>query len=298
MGPQIYRDGQRFIIPTSDWGFKRLFGSEMNKGLLIGLLNKIIDDKVIEDLEYLDRDIILPVGDVRKMSFDVYCKCADGSRIIVEMQNYAKSSFVDRALVYSSASIIENYTLSKAKGYRVQKTYFIAITGEKVFPQVDHAPVRLAMCGIDLPERPVLNDKILQIFIELPKFADDLNGLKKDSPFLNKFAVALKTMASYSERPKVMDDATLVDMFKAADLHGYEEVDLSNYKTSVMNEFEYEETLKEYREEGLADGLAQGLEEGRADSSREIAANMKKAGITPDIIAKCAGLSIDEIKTL
>ncbi len=47
MVSQIYNERQRYIIPTSDWGFKRLFGSELNKGLLIGLLNKFIDDKNI-----------------------------------------------------------------------------------------------------------------------------------------------------------------------------------------------------------------------------------------------------------
>ena len=114
MVSQIYNERQRYIIPTSDWGFKRLFGSEINKGLLIGLLNKIIDDRVIEDLEYLDRDVLVPVGSVRRMSFDVYCRCTDGSRVIVEMQNYAKTAFIDRALVYTSASILENYTYTKS----------------------------------------------------------------------------------------------------------------------------------------------------------------------------------------
>ena len=99
MVQQIYNEGQRYIIPTSDWGFKRLFGSEINKGLLIGLLNRIIDDRVIEDQEYLDRVVFVPVGSVRRMSFDVYCRCKDGSRVIVEMQNYAKTSFVERAVV-------------------------------------------------------------------------------------------------------------------------------------------------------------------------------------------------------
>lgn len=53
-------EGQRFITPTSDWGFKRLFATEMNKGLLIGLLNKIIEGPEIEDLYYLDREATLP----------------------------------------------------------------------------------------------------------------------------------------------------------------------------------------------------------------------------------------------
>ncbi|MBO7562422.1 MAG: Rpn family recombination-promoting nuclease/putative transposase [Bacteroidales bacterium] len=302
MVSQIYNERQRYIIPTSDWGFKRLFGSEINKGLLISLLNKIIDDRVIEDLEYLDRDVLVPVGSVRRMSFDVYCKCTDGSRVIVEMQNYAKTAFVERALVYTSASILENYTYSKSRDYRVQKTYLIAITGEKIFPKVKHAPVRLALCDMDAEKTSVLNDKILHIFIELPKFADKLEDLKEDSSFLSKFAVAMKTMASYDERPSVMDDDMLVRMFDAADLHTYKSNDKHNYKKAVMNEFEYEETLKEYRQEGLEEGREEGRkegrEEGRETSRREIASKMLKQGIPIETISQCTGLEKEDIASL
>lgn len=302
MVSQIYNERQRYIIPTSDWGFKRLFGSEINKGLLISLLNKIIDDRVIEDLEYLDRDVLVPVGSVRRMSFDVYCKCTDGSRVIVEMQNYAKTAFVERALVYTSASILENYTYSKSRDYRVQKTYLIAITGEKIFPKVKHAPVRLALCDMDAEKTSVLNDKILHIFIELPKFADKLEDLKEDSSFLSKFAVAMKTMASYDERPSVMDDDMLVRMFDAADLHTYKSNDKHNYKKAVMNEFEYEETLKEYRQEGLEEGREEGRkegrEEGRETSRREIASKMLKQGIPIETISQCTGLEKEDLASL
>ncbi len=302
MVSQIYNERQRYIIPTSDWGFKRLFGSEINKGLLIGLLNKIIDDRVIEDLEYLDRDVLVPVGSVRRMSFDVYCKCTDGSRVIVEMQNYAKTAFVERALVYTSASILENYTYSKSKDYRVQKTYLIAITGEKIFPKVKHAPVRLALCDMDAEKTSVLNDKILHIFIELPKFADKLEDLKEDSSFLSKFAVAMKTMSSYDERPSVMDDDMLVRMFDAADLHTYKSNDKHNYKNAVMNEFEYEETLKEHRQEALEEGREEGREQGRAEQRvedyRQFVERLLKHGVPVETISLYTGLTPEEISSL
>lgn len=224
------------------------------------------------------------------MSFDVYCKCTDGSRVIVEMQNYAKKTFVDRAMVYTAASILENYTYSRGKDYHVQKTYFIAITGEKVFPQVNHAPVRLALCDFDAEKTTQLNDKILHIFIELPKFADSLDDLNSNSPFLSKFAVAMKTMPSCDERPSVMDDDMLIKMFAAADIKGYKKTDLEKYKQSVMNQFEYEETLKEYRQEALV--------EGRQEGRYEIATKMLQDGVAKDTIAKYTGLDEKEISSL
>ena len=140
----------------------------------------------------------------------------------------------------------------------------------------------------------VLNDKILHIFIELPKFADRLEDLQEDSTFLSKFAVAMKTMSSCEERPSVMDDDMLVRMFDAADLHSYKNNDKHNYKKSVMNEFEYEETLKEYRQEGLEEGIQKGSD----NRNIEVATRMLKDGVDIEIISKYTDLSKDEILAL
>ena len=49
----VYDENQRFIYPTSDWGFKYLLGSEENKDILLELLNRLFPDYHIESLEYL-----------------------------------------------------------------------------------------------------------------------------------------------------------------------------------------------------------------------------------------------------
>ena len=281
-----FKEGQRYIVPTSDWGFKRLFGTEANKDVLIGLLNKLIDDREVKDVKYLERDLLLPVGEGREMSFDVYCECQDGSRVIVEMQNYARPNFIDRSLVYTSASIVENYLYNRSKGYRVQKVYLIAITGDTLFKEVEGRPVRLAFCNKDSEKTQVLNDKILHIFIELPKFADDIGSLNPDSEFLDKFAVALKTMAESRERPKVMDDEMLVKLYRAADTKGYSEDDKDTYTSNVMNQLEYEATLWDYREEG------------REERALEIAARMKADGFSDQKIAAYTGLTAEAVAAL
>ena len=306
----FYEEGQRYIIPTSDWGFKRLFGTEANKKILIGFLNNVIDDCVIEDLEYLDRDVTVTVGPVRRVSFDVYCRCADGSRVIVEMQNYARASFVNRALVYTAASILENYTYSKKTNYRVNRTYLIAITGEKVFPQVDRAPVRIGLCNLDSPETVVLSDRILQIFIELPKFANDVSEIGAGGSFLDKFSVAMKKMATFDRMPEEMEGDLFEELFAAADMKSLNASDKDTYLKSVMNEFEYIETLKDYREEGLKEGLEKGMnkglkkglqqgrKEGEAKGKAETALAMLVNGLDIALVSKCTGLSEQQIREL
>ena len=52
------------------------------------------------------------------------------------------------------------------------------------------------------------------------------------------------------------------------------------------------------RKEGLAEGEAIGLEKGAAQKQREIAKNLKHAGIPVDVIAENTGLTTEEIEDL
>ena len=264
-----YSENQRYIIPTSDWGFKRLFGTEMNKDLLIGFLNEVITDRVIVGLEYLNTEVILP-------------------------------SSKKRRVVYSASSIIENYLYSKRKGYTANKTYLIVIAGETVFGNVGHSPVRLAMCDIDSEYTSVLHDKLLQIFIELPKFAGSVEELDSGSCFLDKFAVAMKRMAECETPPEIFREGIFGRLFDAADLNGFNAQDKEQYKAALMNELDYKATLYDYeergrkegREEGKQEGLAQGLKEGEAKSKREIAEKLKAMGLSAEQIKEATGIDI------
>ena len=61
-----------------------------------------------------------------------------------------------------------------------------------------------------------------------------------------------------------------------------------------MNEFEYEETLKEYRQEGLEEGIQKGSD----NRNIEVATRMLKDGVDIEIISKYTDLSKDEILAL
>ena len=54
----------------------------------------------------------------------------------------------------------------------------------------------------------------------------------------------------------------------------------------------------EGRIEGLAEGKAEGKAEGIAEALRQTAVNMKRMGIETTGIAKCTGLSVEEIESL
>ena len=98
---------ERYINPYTDFGFKKLFGTEMNKDLLISFLNALLNssEKEIEDVQYLNGENLGDgLGD-RCSVFDVYCMAKDGSRFIMEMQKAEQAYFKDRSVYYATTPI-------------------------------------------------------------------------------------------------------------------------------------------------------------------------------------------------
>ena len=264
-----YSEDQRFIYPTSDWGFKHLFGSESNKDLLLGVLQELFPELGIKSIEYLPRDITIPVGKMKDASFDVYCMMHDGTRAVIEMQNYARKAFLDRALVYTSAAVLEHYVNSKTDGYRIGKTIFLAFVGDPIFNDVKRTPVRLSLCDIDESATTLRNENLLQVFVELPKFEGSLKKINEKTPFVEKLAYVLMEMADCTNIPDNLNDPLLEHIFKAADTSRMNFDMKDEYRKSIMSEADYEYHMSGAREEGIAEGRAEGIEEGRAEGRAE-----------------------------
>ena len=79
---------EKYINPFTDYGFKRLFGEEPNKDLLLDFLNELLKEKegTITHLSYLPNEKLpITLGD-RRAIFDIYCTNEKGEQFIVEMQ--------------------------------------------------------------------------------------------------------------------------------------------------------------------------------------------------------------------
>ena len=92
----------RYIDPMVDWSFKRLFGSEVNKDILIEFLKVIFPEHEIEDITYIPAEQLGIMEDDRKAVFDVICRTKNGEEFIVEMQCATQKHFFERALYYTS----------------------------------------------------------------------------------------------------------------------------------------------------------------------------------------------------
>ena len=81
----------KYMNPYTDFGFKKLFGEEGNKDLLIDFLNQILPEKhQILELSFRNPEHIPSLPFLRKAIFDIYCKGANGEDFIVEMQKFQR----------------------------------------------------------------------------------------------------------------------------------------------------------------------------------------------------------------
>ena len=90
-----------------DFMFKRLFGSEANKDVLIGFLNMILEDVDIVDVDFIPTEHLGLTEQDRMAVFDISCTCNDGRTLFIEMQKGFQEHFRERAVYYTSFPINE-----------------------------------------------------------------------------------------------------------------------------------------------------------------------------------------------
>ena len=105
----------KFIIPFTDFGFKKIFGQEVSKTLLIDFLNVLLKgERVITDITFLDKESSPESIDERVAIYDIYCQTDTGEKIIVDLQNRMQVHFKDRALYYLANAIVHQAQKGKA----------------------------------------------------------------------------------------------------------------------------------------------------------------------------------------
>ena len=114
----------KFINPFTDVGFKKIFGQEVSKDLLIDFLNDLlVGERSIKDITFLDKELLPEYMGDRGVIYDIYCTTEAGEHIIVEMQNRFHSSFLDRTLFYMCRAIgrqVENLREKRRKERELQ----------------------------------------------------------------------------------------------------------------------------------------------------------------------------------
>lgn len=160
---------EKYINPLTDFGFKKLFGTEPNKALLIDFLNQILPkNHKIKDLTYASNEKLGHTQIDRKAIFDLFCIGEQGERFIVEMQKAKQNYFKDRSVFYASFPIQDQAKKSEWD-YRLDPVYSIGIL-DFIFEEHKKEEELLHVVELKNQRCEVFYDKLKFIYIELPKF--------------------------------------------------------------------------------------------------------------------------------
>jgi predicted transposase/invertase (TIGR01784 family) len=280
----------RFINPYTDFGFKKLFGEEANKDLLIDFLNAVMPlESPIAELTFSKSEQLPDNPTDRKAVFDIACVGKNGESFTVEMQKAKQLWFKDRALFYTSFPIMRQGQRGNWN-FKLNPVFLVAILD---FEYDEEEERRRLDRHVQLKDQDgVPFSKTLQmVFLQMPLFDKTVSELKTQR---DKWLFFLKNLESFEEIPQILREPVFEKAFATAEYVNY---------SPAMQEA-YQNDLKAYRdninvlETARIEGEAIGEAKGRAERDIEIALSMKKDGIDPAIIAKHTGLALEEIKRL
>ena len=279
---------QTYVNPLSDWGFKRLFGTEMNKDLLLEFLRALFPERDIRDIAYLKNERQSLTERERDSVFDVMCVSADGAQFVVEIQkrsqrqgsrggwNYRLNpvcvvGVLDFAMEHDYGAEAERWRDKLVHRYRLRED----------------------------ETREIMNSKLEFLYLEVGAYRREVT---ERSGIVEKWMYVLKNLSRLEGRPPELRERVFERLFEAARIAAYTREERNQYESDMMNENDYRNTIEYAREEGLAAGLAEGEakghEAGLAEGEARVAKKMLAAGMPEEQITEFTGLSAEQLAAL
>ena len=280
--------GRYARIIMDDW-FKRTFGTEPNKGLLIMLLKELIPEHDIKDLTYVQQEHINPFPGKKDALIDVECVDTDGTRFIVEMQVARQRFFYERSLFYSTFGIQQQVEKSSSMDYGFPPVYFVGFMDFSLHEGSDRVLYRYSLREKETGEE--MTGSLQFVFLELTNCR---KALTPDATLLDNFCYALHNMEHLTDRPEELKEEIFKRLFKTAEIATFTPEERIKYENDMTTERDIQNYISYAREKGLEEGMEKGREEGRVEAAR----NMLADEISIDLVAKYTGLSIEQVKEL
>ena len=279
----------KYIDPFTDFGFKKLFGEECNKELLLDFLNELLhkEEGKIVSITYLKTERLGISEQSRKAVFDLYCENEKGEKFIVELQKSKQEYFKDRTLYYSTFAITDQ-AIAGDWNFELKDIYVVAIL-DFVFEEdkKDRDRYRYDVMLSDVETHKVFYDKLKFVYLEMPKFTKTVDELETH---FEKWMYVLKNLKRLDNIPDKLREKIFEKIFSAAEIA---KLTKEEYKAYVDNLNSYRDLKNclDYAEE-------KGEAKGEAKERLKIARELKTLGISFEQISVATKLSIEEIEKI
>jgi predicted transposase/invertase (TIGR01784 family) len=288
MGETV-KPSSTYINPYTDFGFKKLFGEEGSKDLLIDFLNQLLppEYKIVE-LEFRDKEISPEIPEYRKAIFDLYCENEKGEKFIVELQKTKQDFFKDRALYYSTFPIQEQAKKGSLWNFELKAVYTVAIL-DFIFDEdkKDTDKYKYFVKLSDIETNKVFYDKLTFVYLEMPKFKKPLEEIETH---FEKWLYVLRHLNELDKMPVKLTERIFKKLFDVAEIAKFNREQFMQYEDSLK----YYWDLKNSLDTKFREGEIKGKIEGKI----EIANNLLKMKVEMDVIVAATGLTKVEIEKI
>lgn len=272
----------KFVDVKNDVAFRKIFGNENRKEVLISFLNAVL--LLQENHSIVDVDILTPyqLPDLKggKVTIvDVKAKDQNDKSYIVEMQVAEVEGFDKRVLYYASKS----YSAQIDRGDHYQKlnpTYFIGILDFEVTQNTNYISRHKI---IDIATHENYIKDIEFNFIELPKFTKSINELES---IIDQWVYFIKNAESLELIPENLSDEGLKFAYEDADKHNWTKEELEAYDYVLM------------REQDDRGRLSFAIKKEKEQNRNEFAKKLIQDNQTTSKIVEYTGLTAEQVEKL
>ncbi|NEV48965.1 Rpn family recombination-promoting nuclease/putative transposase [Wolbachia pipientis] len=277
----------KFLDPKNNFAFRRIFGTEKNKDILIHFLKDVLNltgEAKIKNVQFLSPIQNPDIAAKKESIVDVLCRDSAGVQTIVEMQIARTTGFEKRAQYYAAGAYFSQAGIGD-KYHELKEVIFIAITDFVLFPEKtayksDHVTLDKITHEHDLKDFSFT-------FIELPKFPktkeDQLESIIEKWIYFFKYA----SETSEEDLKKIVGSDEIIG-------RAYNE--LVEYNWTREERDIYRQAKK--NEDDNVSCLNQKFNEGKIEGKIEVAKNLLKAGVSVDLVAESTGVPKAEIEQL
>ena len=284
--------GRYANVLLDDW-FKRTFGDESRKELLLLLLQELIPERTVVSISYGKQEYVNPHPGRKDVRVDVECTDQEGNRFVVEMQRESQDCFYERS-VFNSTFAVQEQMRKGQEGYDFPTVYMIGILDFVLHEGEDRVLYRYRLREDSSGE--VMTERIQFLFLELP---NAVHALEPGATVLEKFCYALHHMKDLKKIPPGFTEKLLEVLFESAEIAKFAPEERIKYLYDMTTERDIRNQIAYARKTGEAKGREEGIEvgigKGREETTRSIVANLLKMGMPPEFIAEATGLPLDAV---
>ena len=276
----------KYINPYTDFGFKKLFGEEGNKDLLMDFLNQLLPvHHQIKELNFKNPDNAADLAIERRAIFDIHCKAVSGERFVVEMQKAKVKYFKDRSLFYTTFPIRDQAQKGEWD-FRLAPIYFVAILDFEYDEAEERRKFRRDVALKD-QDGDLFFDKLHFKFLQMPLFTKTEDELETR---FDKWCYFLKYLEDFDHIPQILNEPIFQKAFETATLANMTAAQRDSYEMSLIQYRDLKSVMETAVEEAVEKAVTEKI--------LEIVKSAILKNADNQFIADITGLTVEQVEQI